>query len=76
MNLSLFKILLVVALPVSIIATTTSELKKDKKNNPKKITICHIPPGNPDNMHLITISVNALQTHLNHGDMICTGIDQ
>lgn len=39
-------------------------------NNNDKITICHVPPGNPDNCHEITISMNALQTHLNHGDRI------
>jgi hypothetical protein len=33
-----------------------------------KITICHIPPGNPANAHAITISVNALPAHLAHGD--------
>ena len=33
-----------------------------------KITICHVPPGNPGNCHEITISMNALQAHLNHGD--------
>ena len=39
-------------------------------NNNDKITICHVPPGNPGNCHEITISLNALQTHLNHGDML------
>ena len=35
-----------------------------------KVTICHIPPGNPDNAHTITISENALQAHINnHGDI-------
>jgi len=34
------------------------------------VTICHIPPGNPANAHTITISVNALATHLAHGDYI------
>jgi len=33
-----------------------------------KVTICHIPPGNPDNAHAITISINALPAHLAHGD--------
>ena len=34
-----------------------------------KITICHIPPGNPANWHTITISENALPAHYdNHGD--------
>ncbi len=39
------------------------------------VTICHIPPGNPANMHTITISVNALPAHLAHGDYVgdCAG---
>lgn len=38
----------------------------------QKITICHVPPGNPDNCHEIRISTNALQAHLNHGDrLVC-----
>ena len=42
-----------------------------------KITICHIPPGNVDNCHEITISMNALQTHLNHHDTFyCSNEDQ
>lgn len=32
------------------------------------VTICHIPPGNPNNPQTITISVNALPAHLAHGD--------
>ena len=33
-----------------------------------KVQVCHIPPGNPDNFHTITISENALPAHLAHGD--------
>jgi hypothetical protein len=33
-----------------------------------KITICHIPPGNPANAHSITISQSAWQAHQAHGD--------
>ena len=33
-----------------------------------KVTICHIPPGNPDNRHLITVSADAVPAHLAHGD--------
>jgi hypothetical protein len=33
-----------------------------------KVDVCHIPPGNPDNAHTLTISVNALEVHLEHGD--------
>ena len=38
-----------------------------------KITICHMPPGNHDNCHEITISYNAFQTHIDHhGDaLVC-----
>jgi len=33
-----------------------------------ELTICHIPPGNPDNAQLITISCFDLPAHLAHGD--------
>jgi hypothetical protein len=33
-----------------------------------KVDICHIPPGNPDNAHVINVSVNAVPAHLAHGD--------
>jgi len=37
-----------------------------------KVTICHVPPGNPDNAHTITIGAPAVPAHLaNHpGDAI------
>jgi hypothetical protein len=31
--------------------------------------MCHVPPGNPDNFHTITISENAVEAHLAHGDL-------
>jgi uncharacterized repeat protein (TIGR01451 family) len=34
-----------------------------------KVQICHIPPGNPDNFHTITVSENAVPAHLAHGDL-------
>ncbi len=33
-----------------------------------RVTICHIPPGNPDNAHTITVSIKAVPAHLAHGD--------
>jgi len=36
----------------------------------KKVLVCHIPPSNPENAHTISISKNALQTHLDHGDVL------
>ncbi len=34
-----------------------------------KVQICHIPPGDPENFHTITIGENALSAHLAHGDL-------
>jgi hypothetical protein len=35
-----------------------------------KVDVCHIPPGNPDNAHTITVGEPAVQAHLNHGDFL------
>ena len=35
-----------------------------------KVTICHIPPGNPDNAHTITVGAPAVPAHLAHGDTL------
>jgi len=35
-----------------------------------KVDVCHIPPGDPSNLHTITISEHALQAHLAHGDFL------
>jgi hypothetical protein len=37
-----------------------------------KVDICHVPPGNPANVHLINVSTNAIPAHLRHGDAVCT----
>ena len=34
----------------------------------EEIVICHIPPGNPDKAHTITIDESALDEHMAHGD--------
>ena len=31
---------------------------------PPKVTICHVPPGNADNIHMITIDQSALPAHV------------
>jgi len=40
--------------------------------------ICHIPPGNHQNMHTISVGTPAIHAHLNHGDMLgaCPGDDE
>jgi len=35
-----------------------------------KVVVCHIPPGNPDNKHTITIGSPAVRGHLDHGDTL------
>ena len=57
-------VLLVAVISIGLFALTAM---RGPKEGPK-ITICHIPPGNPDNAHSITISINALPAHLAHGD--------
>lgn len=41
----------------------------------EKVTICHVPPGNPGNAHTITVNANAWRAHQAHGDSMgeCPG---
>ncbi len=41
-----------------------------QSSKPHKVTICHIPPGNPANAHMINVSKNAIRAHLAHGDVL------
>ena len=36
----------------------------------QKVTICHIPPGNPDNAKTKTIGGMSVANHLGHGDFL------
>lgn len=38
--------------------------------NSAKVTICHIPPGNPANAHTITVGAPAVKAHVKHGDTL------
>ena len=61
---------------LSLAITSDAKAELSTKNIPssalsdkgKKVTICHLPPGNPDNYQTITISTNALETHIEHHD--------
>jgi len=50
-----------------------------KACKPGKVEVCHLPPGNPDNVRVICIADGDLVDHLDHGDQIpdcagaCTG---
>jgi hypothetical protein len=35
-----------------------------------RLTICHIPPGNPDGAHTMTVSEQAWRAHESHGDYL------
>ena len=45
--------------PTSVVPTTIE----------RKVTICHLPPGNPPNFQIIEIGISALPAHLAHGDI-------
>ena len=45
----------------------------DGANDPKKCTICHVPPGNPPNAHTLTIGCSAVQAHLRNHPGDCLG---
>jgi hypothetical protein len=43
------------------------KVKSEKNGNQGKVTICHCPPGNPDNCHTISVGSKAAAAHLrNH----------
>ncbi len=35
-----------------------------------RVELCHIPPGDPDNLHTITVGASAVDAHLAHGDYL------
>jgi len=49
--------------------------KGNDNDGERKITVCHVPPGNPDNSHTIRIGEPAVLAHVAHGDTIgsCRG---
>ncbi len=57
---------------INALEAITDKLEKDVKEgkDEKKISVCHIPPGNPADAHIISISKNALKAHFAHGDFV------
>ena len=53
-------------------ATTTPPDDDTSTSTPSTghVTVCHIPPGNPDNAHTITIDSPAWPAHRAHGDTL------
>jgi hypothetical protein len=53
---------------VSICVTDIRVLDNKGNWDGKKVYVCHLPPGNPANVQIINISINAVDTHVpNHG---------
>lgn len=50
--------------------TSTAAGAQPTCGNPKKVLICHIPPGNPANAHSICVGSPAQPAHLAHGDVL------
>lgn len=42
--------------------------RKVRRRDRDKLTICHIPPGNPSNRHTLRIGSSAWPAHASHGD--------
>ncbi|HXK40137.1 MAG TPA: hypothetical protein VJ837_04865 [Candidatus Paceibacterota bacterium] len=40
----------------------------DDDDQGAKVTVCHMPPGNPSKAKTLSVSESALQAHLGHGD--------
>lgn len=35
-----------------------------------KVTVCHIPPGNPENPQTLSVATSSLSAHIEHGDWL------
>lgn len=55
----------IVALATTLVVATPASAAKQEK-----VTICHVPPGNPDNAHTIIVGAPSVPAHLAHGDFV------
>lgn len=51
-------------------ASQDSLMKANDTAGVAKVSVCHIPPGNPANAHTIVVGAPAVQAHLAHGDSL------
>ena len=42
----------------------------DNSGSGKKVTLCHLPPGNPENPQTLSVGQSAVSAHLAHGDYL------
>jgi len=74
-NRSSIKFMPLIFAIAAMIGFSTSTAYADRDKHDHKAVICHIPPGNPDNMHTIEVGEPAVDAHMAHGDMMgrCAG---
>ena len=65
-------------LPLTMAVTPAFAQDPQSNEEDKKVTICHVPPGNPDNAHEITVGESAAKEHLtqHEGDRIVDDDDK
>jgi len=47
-----------------------TEDKDSKSSDDKKVTLCHAPPGSPENLQTLSVAEGAVAAHLAHGDLL------
>ena len=59
------------------LASGDTDVEGSQDDIEDQVTICHVPPGNPDNAHTIVVGAPAVDAHLAHGDFEgeCDGED-
>ncbi|MCI0711849.1 MAG: hypothetical protein L0154_16960 [Chloroflexi bacterium] len=62
------QLLTITVLTMLVVGVGVTGIVNAQGNN--KVTICHVPPSNPGNAHTITVSENAVDAHLAHGDYL------
>jgi len=53
--------------------TAASKTKDDAdkvKEDAEKVTLCHAPPGNPNNEHTLRVGESAVDAHINHHPLL------
>ena len=58
------RMLLLIALAIALTAAAINVLFAQNR----QVTLCHRPPGNPENAQTITVSSSAAAAHFAHGD--------
>ncbi|MEJ2261157.1 MAG: hypothetical protein P8X83_05830, partial [Nitrosopumilaceae archaeon] len=62
------KVLLVFGVLLFSIFTVPGFVPTADAANAPKITMCHLPPGNPENIQTISVGFTSIRAHLDHGD--------